>query len=642
MWAAILAMGARAHCEVGRPEIGDIGAAAAAVPAGTSVRVQWSGADHPSGVYYVKAQANLDVIIENLSADAMPLDGSIAFGPRGAGVGDFKPLSLTPIAPSTLASHERAKLPMAVSFGAAGLYELRWIHADKTSTEIASPAGVPLQAIFAPRGAGTPDTPWLTTLPRTAALVPGYLPDFVSQTTVRRFLIDERFAFDPAANLGLGLGASLGISSEQADALFTDAARAGAFLVLRVNVPVDHPPQAESIAAFRRYIVDAATRARGTLKGLVIVPELGNEPEATGAVRRAFRDFYLAGYDEAKKHDKNIAMLGAGSAQMTQSFLLSPSEPGKNDRLGAYLDAFAITDTTAQPAAARAACGDAKLPLWVLPPRGPDPWPLVPAAAALAEEAAIVAAPPPAIDRGVTEHLLGGSVFFQKIHPASLPYVATFQGDGYAVAAVAGLSAHTPMDALFPGLARTRTVVRPAQGDDQPPYPNVEVPDDSRSMRVVDASGDPVDCRAVDTLFVPAGDHILYLLRAGNAEDLAALLRPATTHHLPLMEIIAAPAVVSAGENRKPAITLRLTNISSDDAGGALKIVAPGTGENKAETTLGESDFAAISPGKSLDLTIALSTEIPGVPLIVEIKTRGLLQRTAIVLTREDQKNHSE
>ena len=95
----------------------------------------------------------------------------------------------------------------------------------------------------------------------------------------------------------------------------------------------------------------------------------------------------------------------------------------------------------------------AKLPLWILPPASADPWPVVPTAVALAQEATVVPVPPPSVDRGVSVHLLGGAVFFQQIHPQNLPYAAMFQGDGYAVAAVAGLSAGTPLDALYPGLA---------------------------------------------------------------------------------------------------------------------------------------------------------------------------------------------
>ena len=79
-----------------------------------------------------------------------------------------------------------------------------------------------------------------------------------------------------------------------------------------------------------------------------------------------------------------------------------------------------------------------------------------------------------------------------------MPYIATFQGDGYAVAAVAGLSANTPIDHEFPGLARTRSTVTPAAittPDDKPPYPSVEVPDDTRSMRVVDSAGAGLDGR---------------------------------------------------------------------------------------------------------------------------------------------------
>ena len=191
------------------------------VPAAPPVlRAIWAEADHPSGVYHVKAGATLQVLVENPSDEPQSLEGSIAFGEASKAAADFKPLSLTPIAATTLAAHERVKVPLSVTFGAAGGYELHWIHPDKSSTPIESPAGVTLHAIFARIAAGTGtaeagDSPWITTLPRPAALVPGYIADLAGQTAVHRFLLDERFAFDPATNIALGFGASLNVSADQ-------------------------------------------------------------------------------------------------------------------------------------------------------------------------------------------------------------------------------------------------------------------------------------------------------------------------------------------------------------------------------------------------------------------------------------------
>src|SRR5262249_11948290 len=157
---------------------------------------------------------------------------------------------------------------------------------------------------------------------------------------------------------------------------------------------------------------------------------------------------------------------------------------------------------------ALAFAGERKLPTWLLPPPSADPWPLVPPAAGLAQNAVVVPVPPPDIDRGATLHLLGGAVFFQRVrlpaigsaastapaeHAAPLtsnmPFIAVFQGEGFAAAATAGLSAGTDLDDAFPLLARTRTQVEPAGPDakPQPDYPYLEVPDDTRSMRVVDS-----------------------------------------------------------------------------------------------------------------------------------------------------------
>ena len=114
-----------------------------------ALRCTWTEPDHPSGIYYAKANGTLQVIVENNSGQPLELAGSIAFGAAVATPADFKPLSLTPITPTTLAPRERAKLPLAVTFAAAGPYELRWVRADKSFTAIENGSGVGLQAIFA-------------------------------------------------------------------------------------------------------------------------------------------------------------------------------------------------------------------------------------------------------------------------------------------------------------------------------------------------------------------------------------------------------------------------------------------------------------------------------------------------------------
>jgi len=270
-----------------------------------------------------------------------------------------------------------------------------------------------------------------------------------------------------------------------------------------------------------------------------------------------------------------------------------------------------------------------------LPPHAADPWVVgaaAPAAVALGEGAAIAAVPPPGIDHGATEHLLGGAVMFQKLQSGAgwtLPYVTAFQGDGYSIAAVAWLSAGTPLDAMYPGLARTRTVVAPAADDDKPPYPNLEVEDEPGSMRVVDAAGAPVDCRNGDTLYVPAADRVVYVLAGGSAEDLMSLLRVATPNRLPVMEVSATAA--SGG-----VVTVRLTNIGTDEVGGTVRLLAPASA-GKERAILAEKEFVPLSPGKVLELPMELSAELPKEGLLVaEIVTAGrsggVVQRTAVAI----------
>jgi hypothetical protein len=588
------------------------------------LRMMWVEADHPSGVYYAKSDGKFTIAVENPTADPLLLKGTVAFGTRGETAADFKALSLTPITGTTLAPGQRATLSIAVAFAATGAYELRWID-GADSTTIENSAGVKLECIFAPRTGGG-ETPWLTVLPKQAALVSGYLTDLATQTTVRRYLLDERFAFDVAHNVGLAAGAGLGVSTEQVDSLFVEAMKAKAGIVLRVSVPVgDANPQL--VAAFHQYIEDAVRRG-GAITGIAIVPEGGSASAWTAQERAVYRCFYLAGYEAAKGRDKGILLLGAGAAEATRDLLAGNGE----DDLRVYVDAIAVTDASRQPAIAAQI---SKAPVWVLPPRVADPWALgaaAPAAVALGEGAAIAAVPPPGIDHGATEHLLGGAVMFQKLQPGAgwtLPYVVAFQGDGYSIAAVAGLSAGTPLDAMYPGLASTRTVVAPATEDDKPPYPNLEVEDEPGSMRAVDAAGAPIDCRDGDTLYVPAADHVAYVLAGGSAEDMMSLLRVATPNRLPVME-------VSATATSGALVTVRLMNISTNEVGGTVRLLTPANA-GRERTILAEKDFMPIAVGKALEVPMELTAELPKEGMLVaEIitaeKNGGMVQRTAIAI----------
>src|SRR5262249_52849324 len=163
----------------------------------------------------------------------------------------------------------------------------------------------------------------------------------------------------------------------------------------------------------------------------------------------------------------HILLLGAGTAADTSALVGAD--------LHHYLDALAVTSSGPASAALK------QLPLWLLPPLGAN---TCPPAVGLAQNAAVVTVSPPELDHGVTAHLLNDTVLFQPVRlvstadaPIQFPFVAVFQGDGYAVAAIAGLSAGTDLDADLPGLARARTDVSPVTADDKPPNPNLEVSD---------------------------------------------------------------------------------------------------------------------------------------------------------------------
>jgi len=398
----------------------------------------------------------------------------------------------------------------------------------------------------------------------------------------------------------------------------------------------------------------------------------------TEQARAEFRAFYLAGYEEAKKQDKGIVMLGTGSGARTRELL---GGNGRDADLMAYVDGLAIGDAVEDAAVGKKLVemgGGEKKPLWLLPPvmmmggagseprpsgsdqfsiptarslpdgRGSDsqaqlPWGFSPAAAGLAAGAAVVPLPPPAVDRGVTAHLLGGAAFLQRVDPESLPYIAVFQGgggDGYGVAVVAGLSAHTAVDAMFPALAKGKTIVVPGgrggEGggwgveDQRPPYPNFEVADDNEQLRVVDASGSPVDCRVGDTLYVPVSDQVMYVLASGSAEDLTALLRQGTRNRLPMVEIEWRPdpsAPGSAGGSAEGrGMKLKLTNITTEAMSGKVRVIDP-TSKVRGGV-LGERAMGQTAAGQSVELEI--SAEVSGA-VVVEVETERGVQRTAVV-----------
>ncbi len=613
-------------------------AALAAPPA--PLRLSWDQPNHESGIYYVKDEATLTVLVDNPAPNAAELSGDILFGTHTGppGAGDFKILSVTPIAAAQVGAGRRANIPLKVTFGAAGTYELRW-RSGGAITAIPGAARDPgLEAIFAPRTALAPgiaeEPPWVALLPPAAVRHPGYLSDYVAQTSVRRFVIDERFSFDPAKNVGLGFGASTGAGVREIDACLAEAAKIKAGIILRVVVGTGggNGGEMSSISAFRAYIEDAIKRAQGAVIALVIVPAT-DSGTVSDAQKSTFVAYYLAGYAAAKKADKKVALLGAGSAGLTAQWLADA-------QLTAYVDGLALADAAGEPVVAKQYLDKKKLPLYVLPPMPGKAW--APAAAGMAAGAAWVGVPGPEADHGVAAHLLGGSVFIQRLQvtvptadrnapdTTALPFVAVFQGDGYAVAAVAGFSAGTDIDALYPSLARTRTEVTPVKSDDTVTYANLLVADDAKALRVVDAAGAPVDCRWGDNVYVPAADSVMYVLQGGTAEDLAGLLRVASCNRLPVCELGAAAGAEG--------ITIKIHNISPRELAGTVRIIRPPANAGEGVEVLAGKEFMAVAVDKTLALTLPVSAEILAKisgPVVVEVTTGGpkaVVQRTAVEL----------
>src|SRR4051812_30160415 len=92
-----------------------------------TLTLAWQKPDHASGIYHVKADARLTVVVENGTDVPVDLAGEILFGTRGAS-GEFKTVSVTPISAASLAAGQRASVPLQVTFAAAGTYELQWKH----------------------------------------------------------------------------------------------------------------------------------------------------------------------------------------------------------------------------------------------------------------------------------------------------------------------------------------------------------------------------------------------------------------------------------------------------------------------------------------------------------------------------------
>jgi len=108
------------------------------------LHLTWAEADHPSGIYHVKSDATLTVLIDNTSKEAVEIGGEILFGTQEPAKGaPFKTISVTPVSQAALGAGQRAKVPLKVTFAAAGTYALRWKRAGGggDSTEIIENGG---------------------------------------------------------------------------------------------------------------------------------------------------------------------------------------------------------------------------------------------------------------------------------------------------------------------------------------------------------------------------------------------------------------------------------------------------------------------------------------------------------------------
>ncbi|HVS72601.1 MAG TPA: hypothetical protein VHQ47_15195, partial [Phycisphaerae bacterium] len=136
----------------------------------------WAALDHPSAIYHPTDPASLAIFVDNPTSSPQPLAGEILFGPSLPN-DTFKPLSVTPISPATIAPGQRAKLPLALTFANVGPYELRFRPDPSAHSQpISHPRNLPLLCTFAPRTPPQPDPAhpsppypsWLLPLPREA------------------------------------------------------------------------------------------------------------------------------------------------------------------------------------------------------------------------------------------------------------------------------------------------------------------------------------------------------------------------------------------------------------------------------------------------------------------------------------------
>ena len=468
---------------------------------------------------------------------------------------------------------------------------------------------------------------WVMRLPRAAMLVPGYLADFSARTGISRFVLEDRWpvAFTDAEGNSVP-GWPVDWSDTELETLLAQVRAAKVRLIIRVAIPPSVVANPARLTALHAHIAALLRAAGQQVEGIVVTMPGIPLPPGPGelAPRVSAVSFYLAIYDAAKKQDRNIVMLGLGSVTQTGEILYR-HEAGQPD-LTPYVDALAITQGFGELWQLNQAIAPAdgtksrtgswpQKPILILPHpphefgtgAGPAREVFESPALALAQGSVaglvggLKAVPVPDFDRGVTVHLFGQSVFYQRLRPDLPPFLAVFQGNGYAVAAIAGLGAGTPNDMEWPWLETQ------SRGD-------LEVPDDSDELRVVDEVGNPVDCRRGDLLRIPLDHRVRYLLQpTGSAEDLLATLRSSEVRGLTALEVRFVdlrPADAATGTSAQ--LKLQLRNATSASFLGDLRVYLPRppTATEAAEAKpilLGQGIFTTLSSAAKMDFVVSLS-----------------------------------
>lgn len=545
-----------------------MGALAAALPAWAAdpISVKLTGADHASYLYYPKEDAKLELLAQNTTDSPQTLAGSVEFvALTPDGEKPFEVLSVTPIVETTLQARQAVKLPIEANFGSPGRYEIRW-----QGKKAESASGLELDCIFPPRVGQSPH--WVSMVPAPAKKISGYLADYVVRTSVNQFVVEVDF---PAAVKG----------REHDGAVLKDiaAAKAQAFICINLREGV----RANQAASLQALIANVLSQVDpGVVRGVVLIPPSGNAAELMGM----YRPCYLATYEAVKKKDKDIAMLGAGSAQATTALLLTPDDKGTE--LRAYVDAMASSGSPADVAMAREAIGPEGM-VAVLPVSEAH----MPSAVLLSEGVNLV--PVMDNDRGVLEHLFGGTALFERLHPGYQPYVGVFQGDGYSVAAIAGPGAGTPEDTNWENLP-------------QPRGATMEVADENHEMRLVDEAGRAVKAHVGDVWKIPLDSHVRYLIQGGTAEDQAALLRAADSTNLPFVDVGVLDVIPTPGAKRYGDLRVKIRNARPFEVSGTLKVSTP------AGETLVSRTFVPISTGKWIEALLPLDKPLATDEIIIE------------------------